>query len=61
MAQIVTDDGTVIRNGISRPFHPNDARTRRAPPTSADPRERDLHADPRDHSFQAYKALALTL
>ena len=61
MAQIVTDDGTVIRNGVSRPFHPSDARSRRRPPTSADPRERDPHADPRDHSYAAYKALALTL
>ncbi len=61
MAQIVTDDGTVIRNGVSRPFRPTDIPTRRRPPTSADPRERDPYADPRDHSYQAYRMLALTL
>lgn len=61
MRQIVTDDGVVIRNGISRPFRPSDAGTRRAPPTSADPRERDPHSDPRDRSFQTFRALTRSL
>lgn len=61
MRQIVTEDGTVIRNGISRPFVPSDAGTRRAPPTSADPRERDPHSDPRDRSYQAFRSFARRL
>ncbi|KQS75090.1 hypothetical protein ASG32_08305 [Methylobacterium sp. Leaf361] len=61
MRQIITDDGTVIRNGVSRPFRPRDAGTRRAPPTSVDPRERDPHSDPQDRSFLAFRAFARQL
>ncbi len=61
MGQIVTQDGTVICNGVSRPFQPSDVRSRRPPPTTADPRERDPNADPRDVDYDAYRALVARL
>lgn len=60
MAQIITQDGTVIRNGISLPYHP-DIKTRREPPTTAGPRGCEAAPDPRDHGCEAYRLLAMTL
>lgn len=56
MAQIITEDGTVLTNGISRGYRPPPAR--RPPPTTADPRERDPHDDHAERDHDVYLRLA---
>lgn len=55
MAQIITQDGTVIRDGVSRPYRPTST-GRREPPTSADPREDRSREDRQHDAFRAFIA-----
>jgi len=59
MAQIITQDGTTIVNGVSQGYRPTPSR--RPPPTSADPRERDVRDDRADRDHAVFLRLVRAL